>query len=159
MRPSRLPAALTVGMLLLGAVMLVAQSSAPGLGTWNLDVSRSKYSPGPAPKSQTVRYEMAGNGVKRTIDTVSAKGETTHSEITFVDGKEVPVPNAPQPTTLTWKRIDDHTTEVVQRVNGKVTVTTRRVIANDGRTATITQTGTNAQGQKVNNTMIQTKQQ
>jgi hypothetical protein len=160
MRLSTLSAGLVVVLTLGGSVTLLGQgSSAPGLGTWILDVAKSTYSPGPAPKSQSVRYEAAPNGVKRTIDAVNAKGEKTHSEVILIEGKEVPAPNAPQPTTLTWRRIDDRTTEIVQRVNGKVTVTTRRVVSSDGRTATVTQTGTNAQGQKVNNTLIQTKQQ
>jgi hypothetical protein len=141
-----------------GSVTLLAQGSAPGLGTWITDVAKSKYSPGPAPNSQTVTYEAAPNGVKRTIDAVDAKGQKTHNEIMLIEGKEVSVPNAAQPTTLTWRRIDDRTTEIVSRVNGKVAVTTRRVISSDGLTATVTQTGTNAQGQKVNNTLIQRKQ-
>jgi hypothetical protein len=158
MRPSTVSAALIVGLLGLICSGLLAQGTAPGLGTWVMDASKSTYSPGPAPRSQTVKYEAAANGVKRTIDAVDAKGQKTHTEVTLIEGNEVPVPNAPQPTTLTWRRIDDHTTEIVNRVNGKVTVTTRRVISADGRTATVTQIGTNAQGQKVNNTIVQTKQ-
>jgi len=157
MRPLTITAVLVV-LFFSGSVNLLAQGTAPGLGTWILDVAKSKYSPGPAPQSQTVKYEAAANGVKRTIDGVDAKGQKTHTEVTLIEGKEVPVPNAPQPTTLTWRRIDDHTTEIVNRVNGKVMLTSRRVISADGRTATVTQTGTNAQGQKVNNTMVQTKQ-
>jgi len=161
MRPSIPRAALIVGTLLAlatSSVTLVAQASTAGLGTWITDVAKSTYSPGPAPKSQTVKYEAAPNGVKRTIDTVDAKGQKTHSEVVLIEGKEVPSPNAPQPSTLTWRRIDDRTTEIVNRANGKVVLTTRRVISSDGQTATVTQTGTNTQGQKVNNTMIQRKQ-
>lgn len=157
MRPLAVTAALVV-LFFSGSVNLLAQGTAPGLGTWITDVAKSKYSPGPPPKSQIIKYEAAANGVKRTIDTVDAKGQKTHTEVTLIEGKEVPVPNAPQPTTLTWRRIDDHTTEIVNRVNGKVMLTTRRVISADGRTATITQTGANTQGQKVNNTIVQTKQ-
>ena len=160
MRPSIFRAALIVGTLLLTAtsLALVAQGSTPGLGTWITDVAKSKYSPGPAPKSQTVRYEAVPNGVKRTIDAVDAKGQKTHTEVVLIEGKEVPSPNATQPATLTWRRIDERTTETVNKVNGKVMQTTLRVISSDGRTATVTQTGTNAQGQKVNNTIVQTKQ-
>ena len=161
MRPSIFRAALIVETLLLTAtsyVSLVAQGPTPGLGTWIADVAKSTYSPGPAPKSQTVTYEPAPNGVKRTIDAVDAKGQKTHTEVILIEGKEVPSPNATQPATLTWRRIDDRTTETVNKVNGKVMLTTRRVISSDGRTATVTQTGTNAQGQKVNNFILQTKQ-
>ena len=161
MRPSIFRAALIVGTLLLLAtsfVTLMAQAPTPGLGTWITDVAKSTYSPGPAPKSQAVTYEAAPNGVKRTIDAVDAKGQKTHTEVVLIEGKEVPSPNATQPITLTWKRIDDRTTEIVSRANGKVVLTTRRVISSDGQTATVTQTGMNTQGQKVNNTIIQRKQ-
>jgi hypothetical protein len=101
-------------LTLLASLSLMAQGSAAGLGTWTADVAKSKYSPGPSPKSQTVRYEAVPNGLKRTIDTVDAKGQMTHSEVVFnYDGKEVAVPGAAQPTTLAWKRLDDRTTETV----------------------------------------------
>lgn len=45
--------ALTVAV---GAAV-VAQTSLPGLGTWKLNVAKSKYSPGPAPVH---RHERAG---------------------------------------------------------------------------------------------------
>jgi len=37
----------------------VAQTPVPGLGTWKLNVAKSKYSPGPAPKSATVTFSTA----------------------------------------------------------------------------------------------------
>ena len=155
-------AAVIGGMLaltFLGSLDLTAQGSNPELGTWKNDVAKSKYSPGPPPKSQTAKYEVWQDGFKLTIDAVDAKGQTTRSEVIFkYDGKEYPVPGAAQPTTITFKRIDDHTTEQVDRVNGKVTVTRRRTISRDGKTATMTMTGTSAQGQTVNTTIISTKQ-
>ena len=39
-------------------------------------------------------------------------------------------------------------------MNGKVTTTTRVFHASDGKTRTITTTGTNEQGQKVNNVVV-----
>ena len=150
----------TLVLTVLGSLSLIGQAVDLSLGTWAVDVAKSKYEPGPPPKSEIVRFEVSANGgFKRTIDLVSADGQKTHTEVTFkYDGKEYLVKGAAQPTTLTWKQIDDRTTEHVQRVNGKVTVTNRRVISRDGRTATVTTTGTNAQGQNVHNTIIQAKQ-
>jgi hypothetical protein len=34
------------------------------VGTWNLNVAKSTYSPGPVPKSATINVEPAGAGVK-----------------------------------------------------------------------------------------------
>ena len=38
------------------------------LGTWNLDLAKSKYSPGPAPKSLTLKFEATPAGIKLTTD-------------------------------------------------------------------------------------------
>jgi hypothetical protein len=38
-------------------------------------------------------------------------------------------------------------------------MTTRSVVSKDGKTRTTTQTGTNAKGEKVNNTIVYDKQQ
>ena len=47
----------------------------PVLGTWHLNVAKSKYSPGPAPKSQVRTYEAHKDGVKATIRTIYADGQ------------------------------------------------------------------------------------
>jgi hypothetical protein len=75
------------------------------------------------------------------------------------DGKDNPVKGAPAPnTTAAYKRIDDRTFEVMGKVDGKATITTRVVISGDGKTMTATQTGRNYQGESVNNVIVATKQ-
>jgi hypothetical protein len=37
------------------------------LGTWQLDLSKSKYSPGPAPRGETRTYARDDEGLKGTI--------------------------------------------------------------------------------------------
>jgi hypothetical protein len=55
-----------------------AQAADSKVGTWKLNVAKSKYSPGPAPKSGTSRIEAAGAGTKVTVDQVLADGRTRH---------------------------------------------------------------------------------
>ena len=44
-------------------------ADAPFVGTWKLNVAKSKYNPGPPPKSQTYQFEPSGaNGVKFTAE-------------------------------------------------------------------------------------------
>jgi hypothetical protein len=45
---------------------LFAQSN-PLVGIWKLNVEKSKYNPGPAPKSLTRTVEPNGDGVKDTF--------------------------------------------------------------------------------------------
>jgi hypothetical protein len=61
-------------------------------------------------------------------------------------------------STDSYKRINGRTYEVVGKVDGKVTVTTRVAISADGKTLTATQTDKNAQGQTVNNVIVAGKQ-
>jgi hypothetical protein len=151
-------------------VAVSTQAVSPFSGTWRLNVAKSTYSPGPAPKSNTTRYEVTKDGFKAVSDGVNAQGQTTHTEYTCrfdgrdcpyqvntVDGKPNPDPNAAV-TTLSWKRIDDYTYEYGAKVKGQTTTTTRIVIAKDGKTQTRTTTGKNAQGQTVNNTVVIEKQ-
>jgi hypothetical protein len=60
-------------------------------GTWKLNVAKSKYSPGPAPQSNTVKFEAIAGGVKLTADGVDSQGKKTHNEYTAkFDGKDNP---------------------------------------------------------------------
>ena len=70
------------GMTLLGlAIAGVPQpsfaQSDPALGTWQLNVSKSKYSPGPPPKSSTVTVQAVGQNHKLTGVTIDAEGKQT----------------------------------------------------------------------------------
>jgi hypothetical protein len=87
-----------------------------------------------------------------------APGERTRSRITS-DGPREERQNLPDAnTTRVYKRIDNRTYEYVQSVGGKVTTTSRTVVAADGKTRTITTTGKNAQGQTVNNVAFYDRQ-
>jgi len=50
------------------------------------------------------------------------------------------------------------TTEATLKKSGKVVSTARRVVSKDGKTLTLTITGTNAKGQKVKNIAVYEKQ-
>jgi len=48
----------------------------PMLGTWTLNLARSRYYPGPTPKSQVRMYATSEEGTLETVTTVTADGET-----------------------------------------------------------------------------------
>jgi hypothetical protein len=60
--------------------------------------------------------------------------------------------------TNALRRIDDPSFAVVVKVDGQQTVRNRIVVSRDGKILTQTTTGTNAQGQSVNNVVIWEKQ-
>ena len=115
---------------------------------------------GPAPKSATTTIEAAGAGAKLVVDQVMADGTTRHWETTSAyDGKDSPViGNNPDADTVSRTRIDATTVQTIAKKGGKVTTTQRSVVSADGKTRTVTTTGTNASGQKVNNVAVYEKQ-
>jgi hypothetical protein len=128
-------------------------------GTWKMNMAKSKYSPGPAPKSVLVKSEAVEGGLKVIIDTVDAEGKSTHAEWTGkFDGKDYPVKGDPGRDAVSLKKIDDYTLEVTNKKGGKVVTTNTEVFARDGKSRTISVVGANAQGQKINNQTVWERQ-
>ena len=139
------------------AALLIAAD--PAIGTWKLNVAKSKYTPGPPPKNSTVTYEETADGIKRTGESVDAEGKTTSFEYTAkYDGKDYPVTGSDLYDAIALKRINDQTTEATLKKSGKVVSNARRVISKDGKVMTLTITGTNPKGAKMHNVAVYEKQ-
>jgi hypothetical protein len=141
--------------LLAGAVCFASDVQ---MGTWKLNEAQSKIAAG-TPKNSTVVYEAAGDSVKVTIDGNAADGTATHSEWTGkFDGKDYPSTGNPNEDMRSVKQIDDHTLHVTSKKGGKVVLTAHVVVAADGKSRTVTATGTDAQGRKYKSTAVYDKQ-
>jgi hypothetical protein len=141
----------------LGATTLAADNN---VGTWKLNLAKSKFDPGPAPKSQTLKIEAWGeDGVKYAADGMDPDGKPMHWEFQGkYDGKFVPFKGNPDGDMLSYKRIDANTVEATTQMKGAVVGHTKVVVSADGKTRTLTQTGKNAKGQTVNNVLVYEKQ-
>jgi hypothetical protein len=141
-------------LLLAGGMSRVAVADGnTELGTWKLNVAKSKYDPGPAPKGGTRKYEpFEGDGFNLMIELVNADGSrTTNTGSGHYDGKDYPAKDSQNRwDTMTRKRIDAHTTEAVQKKAGRVVQTIRNVVSKDGKTMTSTTKGTNTSGPYTN---------
>lgn len=132
--------------------------ASPQMGTWKLNEGKSKLDPG-VPKNNTVVYEAAGNNVKVTVDGTDADGKATHNEWTGkFDGKDYPVTGDPTSDSRSYKKVDDRTLELTVKKDGKVTASGRIVVAADGKTRTITTSGTDPKGKKFKSTGAYDKQ-
>src|SRR5438552_7362767 len=116
------------GVVIAVAAFALTASAADMLaGTWKLNVAKSKYSPGPAPQSNTIKFEAVEGGIKLVADGVDSQGKKTHNEYTAkFDGKDArtkpmldgkPNPNAAD--AVSYKKIDDYTYEVTAKLKGK----------------------------------------
>jgi hypothetical protein len=108
------------------------------VGTWRLDLSRSKYFPGPPPKSETRTYEADGDFIKATIHRVDAAGNAETVSYTANYDNPYPVTGSENYDAIKMTRIDPYTSESVLSHAGRVFGIARRVISPDGKTMTIT---------------------
>lgn len=145
-----------LALVLVGAVAVDASAQAdPAVGTWMLNVAKSKFSPGPAPKSQILTIESAGQGVRVRTESVGVDGTKTASSYTAnFDGMDVPLTGSASADHVSLRRVDAQTVVRTNKRAGKVVQTITRVLSPDGRTLTITSKGANAQGQAVNNVTV-----
>jgi hypothetical protein len=147
---------LAVAVLMLSAS---AQAADNQVGTWKLDVPKSKYSPGPAPKEGTLKIEAEADGLKFTIDGIDAEGKAVHMEFSpKYDGKDYPTTGMPGADSISLKKINDNTIETVTKKAGETVMTTKSVVSKNGKTRTTTQKGKNAKGQDVNNVVVYNRQ-
>ena len=128
------------------------------MGTWKLNEAKSKIGAG-SPKLTTVVYEAAGDSVKVTVDGTDGDGKPLHSEWTGkYDGKDYPVTGDPNADTRSYKIVNDHTLASTNKKGDKVTISGRAVVSADGKTRTVTLTGTDSKGKKYTNTLVFDKQ-
>jgi hypothetical protein len=124
------------------------------VGTWHLNLEKSRYDPGPPPKSQTRIYREENGEVKAVVTTVYKNGnsDTVYYPANY-DGKEHPVSGSPDTDGILMKRVNEYTAESLLTHAGHTIGTARRTVSPDGQTMTITFNGTD-----VNNTAYYEKE-
>jgi hypothetical protein len=140
------------------AVAAVCFAADAFMGTWKLNEAKSKLAPG-AVKNTSVVYEAAGDSIKVTIEGVDKDGKATHNEWTGkFDGKDYPVAGSSTEDSRAIKKINDRTLEATVKKDGKVTITGRIAVSEDGKTRTVTLHSTDADGKKVTSVLVYDKQ-
>ena len=143
---------------LFAAITVCVAAEEPNMGTWKLDEAKSKISAG-APKNTTVVYEAAGESVKVTVDGVDGSGKPSHNEWTGkFDGKDYALTGDPTADMRSYKRINTHTLVLTNKKSGKTILTARVEVSADGKTRTVTASGNDATGKKMESTMVYNKQ-
>ena len=169
------PMTLLAITLLLSGRYPAAQDANPILGTWVLNVAKSTFSPGPAPRSEsrtyimetektklTARgvteprtYESVRQEIKATSQGVDGFGQPLTREWTIVyDGRDRPMTGDANVEMLSLTRIDALTSAFVQKRAGRVVSTGTQAISRDGKVMTVTTNGINAKGQTINDVAV-----
>jgi hypothetical protein len=133
----------------------------PFLGTWKLNVAKSKGTPGTMEKEATTVFEADGDKIKRTYTAIDADGKPVKMADSIPwDGKahQVSGGEGMPPAIIAVKRINDRTVDVTVKVNGKIVAAGRSVISMDGKTMTESFKGEDPKGRKFDNVGVSEKQ-
>jgi hypothetical protein len=149
--------------LLMGAAVVIAAGTALAadsvVGTWKLNLAKSTFSPGPAPKSQTRSYADSAQGITLTIKTTAADGKESTATLSFKDdGKPYPVAGNADFDMVSVTRVDTFTVHSAQTKAGVTVGTGTRTVSKDGKTLTFSQKGTHASGGKYDDVSVYDRQ-
>ncbi len=131
-------------LLALSVVALCAPAFAAEnwVGTWTVNLAKSKYSPGPPPKEWTLTFERTPAGIKLTSAGVDGRGKQSMTFVSSFDGTEVKWVANPDADACAPLRMSDNVYVNVNKKGGKLLHTVRVEASADGKTLTVTQTGT-----------------
>jgi hypothetical protein len=143
------------------AYSAVAQDNAM-LGTWKLNVAKSKFDAGVAPKSLTRTITADGSGAKYSFEGVGPDGKpVAYSFTTNYDGKDSPVTGTGAPggaDVVALKRVSANKTEGVLKKGGKEIAKVITDVSKDGKVAIVKTHGKGADGKETGSESVYDKQ-
>lgn len=151
---------LSVFGLVLAATGLASGQSDPRIGTWKLNVAKSKFAPAASRKSETRTYQMSDGAVMVHVETILSDG--SKQELSFdgtPNGQDHPYNSTPAyfADTVSVRR-DGNGFIGESKKDGKLLFTTTDSFSADGKVLTLTTKGMNAKGQPVNSVRVYEKQ-
>jgi hypothetical protein len=149
---------IAVMAVVLSFAMTVASLAAnPQMGTWKLNEAKSKLVPGMG-KNATVTYVEHNDKIRITVDGVDKDGKPTHSVwVGKFDGKAYPLKGNLAYNSVAYKVVNDRTNDITTLKDGKVMWSGRIAVAADGKSRTVTISGTDANGKKFNGKAVYDK--
>ena len=141
-------------IIFIGLLALSAETKGPWIGTWKLNPARSTTAPDRY-KRLIARIEPWEDGLKVTYEMVGTRGGVSYLEWTGrFDGKDYPVQGADYIMTNAYTLLNDHSYQIVVKVEGSVAATARVEVSSDGKSLTTVTTEKNARGQTISSTAI-----
>jgi hypothetical protein len=151
----------TVVVLALSASHLVVAQTDPFLGTWKLNVNKSKFVPGPPRKSETRFVVSSSMGLNVSIERINGDGSTQEFQYTSnLDGKSYPIVGQGPwgANTIAATLAAPRTIQSTLSKDSKVVATGTSVVSQNGRVLTITTKGTDANGHAFSSVAVYDKQ-
>src|SRR5262249_54714812 len=151
----------TITLLGLAVAVTLPQAAfaQTNLGTWKLNLAKSTYSPGPAPRSQTLTFTGTGQNLVDNLQGIDAEGKPLKGVYLHnYDGKFYPTTGAVGVDSTAYTRVDPNIVKFTRMNAGKVVQTGLHVVSSDGKTLTVITTGTEANGRELNSVGVHEKQ-
>ena len=144
-------------VLALAVIAIAADNSF--VGTWKMNLSKSKINSGPAPKREIVTFTAQDNGLKLIVDGIDGKGKAYHvAYAAKFDGKDYPLTGLAEADTIAINRMDANTFYELFKKAGKEVLSARLVVSKVKETLTRTTEEKNAKGQAVSDIEVYDKQ-
>jgi hypothetical protein len=119
-------------------MMITGEASPPWFGTWKLTTNSDRY------KRVTSKIEPWEDGLKVTYEMVGTRGGVTHLEWRGkFDGRDYPIQGADYVLTNAYTLVNDHSYQIVVKVDGAVAATTKVEFSPDGKNLTTVTTEKN----------------
>ena len=158
-RSSSIFAVAVVCLALAGSML--ADSTA-FVGTWKLNLDKSKYPAGQAPKSLTRTVSADGDTLTYKFEGAGADGAAlTYGFASKLDGKDSEVTGTGMPygaDHIAIKQQNSHMTSATLKKGDKIVGTSTATVSHDGKTLTLTSKGTDANGKPTKSVSIYDKQ-
>ena len=133
--------------------------SDPFVGKWLLSLEKSKYNPGPPPRSASLNIQGEGQNRKATLAGIDAAGNSFTQVYMFIhDSQPHPVTGNPLGDAAVYTPVDENTVGWSVTKDGQIVQTGRDTVSRDGRTFTITSVRSDASGRPIGNVAVFDKQ-
>jgi hypothetical protein len=153
---------LAVAVLCLGLSAAILAEDNPNIGTWKLNLEKSKFATGTAPQGLTRTVTAEGDSVKYSFEGKGPDGSALSYSFTVkYDGKDVEITGSGMPygaDHIAMKRANSHMFTATMKKGDKVVGTGTTTVSHDGKTTTLSLKGTGPDGKPVKGTSVYDKQ-
>ena len=149
-----------LSLLMLVTVLFAAPAFAadPIVGTWKLNVAKSKFSSGQEIKASTRVYAEANGAYTLDQKLTGADGKEISYRVQYSNGKDMKQDAGGPVDTTHAQKIDANTWDFDLKKDGKIVGHVHRVVSADGKTLTVHNTGMMISGVTGDQTLVFDKQ-
>ena len=143
-------------LLLLGSLLAASSAFAadPVVGTWTLNVEKSKFTSGPAPKAATRVYTESAGVYTLNQKTTGADGKEVPFTVQYHEGQDEKVTGANGIDTIHATKVSATTWDFSLKSAGKEVGHVHRTVSADGKVLTVLNTGRQPSGATGNDSLV-----